>query len=78
MKGQIKRNLWVNELKILGARIKYLREERNLTQEELAEKANLDRSYITKIENGHINTTVRYLIEIAHILKIKVKDLLDF
>ena len=36
--------------KKLGKRIKFLREERHLTQEKLAEKANISLDYLGKIE----------------------------
>lgn len=36
----------------LGQKIKFLRNSQNLTQEQLAEKCSVDRSIISKIENG--------------------------
>lgn len=62
----------------LGEKIRDLREERDLTQEELAHKAKMNVSYLAKIENGYVNTTVRYLIKIAKGLKVKVRDLFEF
>lgn len=49
-----------------------------MTQEDLADKAASNVSYLAKIENGYVNTSVRYLIKIARGLGIKVKDLFEF
>jgi transcriptional regulator with XRE-family HTH domain len=38
----------------LGKTIKTLRKEKNLTQEELAKKANISRVTLSKLENGYI------------------------
>lgn len=65
-------------LKSLGNKIKYYRGIRKMTQEDLAEEADINVSYLAKIENGYINTSIRYLIGISKGLKIKAKDLLDF
>lgn len=78
MRGYAKDNPYQKERIILGQTIKNLREQRKMTQEDLAEKADLDVSYLAKIENGYVNTTVRYLIKISRGLKVKAKDLLDF
>ena len=49
-----------------------------MTQEDLADEASINVSYLAKIENGYVNTTVRYLIKIARGLKIQVKELFEF
>lgn len=59
----------------LGLRIKKLRNERNLTQEDLANDSNLPKSQIAKIEKARINTTVRTLVKISNALEIELKDL---
>ncbi len=71
-------NPFQRERTILGKTIKDLRQKKNLTQEQLAEKAAINVSYLAKIENGYVNTTVRYLIKLARGLKVTVKDLFDF
>lgn len=63
---------------VLGKTIRKLRKEKHLTQEELAEKADIDTNYLAKIETAQVNTTVRYLIMIARGLHKKVKDLFEF
>jgi len=38
----------------LGSTVKELRKERGLTQEMLAQKADISRATLSKLENGHI------------------------
>lgn len=71
-------NPFEKERKILGQSIKNLREKAKMTQEELAEKAHINVSYLAKIENGYVNTTVRYLIKLGRGLSVSVKDLFEF
>ena len=69
---------FVRERKLLGAKIKKLREERHMTQEMLSERSNINTAYLAKIENALVNTSVRLLIKIARGLHVDVKDLFDF
>lgn len=58
-----------------------LREQRlkhGLSQETLAEKAGLHRTYITSIEGQGRNVTLLVINRIASALNIPIKDLLDF
>jgi transcriptional regulator with XRE-family HTH domain len=48
----------------IGNRIKGLREKRNHTQESLALKSGLDRTYINSVENGRRNISVQALEKI--------------
>ena len=48
----------------IGKRIKALREERKLKQEDLAWQSNLDRSYMNHVENGKRNVSVDTLTKI--------------
>ena len=60
----------------IGLRIRQIRSERNLTQEELAEKADTDHTVISRIEGGR-NLTVETLIKIANALDISTDYLLE-
>lgn len=62
----------------LGRAIKSLRQQKKMTQEDLAEYADINVSYLAKIENGYVNTSIRYLIKISRGLKTKVRELFDF
>lgn len=61
----------------IGRRIVLFRQEQKLTQEDLAGLAELDRSYLSEIENGHRKLSVETLKKIADALKVKASALLD-
>ena len=62
----------------LGNRIRYLRESRTgLSQEKFALKADIDRTYYAKIENGKQNTSVLMLKKIAEALNLTLSELLE-
>jgi DNA-binding XRE family transcriptional regulator len=57
-------------------RLKEVREEMGLTQEELAEKADVSRTIISGLETGAITvTTTGTLVKIANALGKKVSDI---
>ncbi|MBD5274014.1 MAG: helix-turn-helix transcriptional regulator [Bacteroides sp.] len=65
--GTPERDRLENELEALriGFQIKSAREKLNLTQEQLAERVDKKRSYISKIENDGENITLRTLFDIV-------------
>ena len=67
-----------NFYKNLGLRIKFLRENASLTQEQLAEKAKISLDFLGKIEVCINKPGLRSLIKIASALNIQVKDLFEF
>lgn len=60
---------------ILGEAIRAKRLKAGLSQEQLAEKANLARNYIGNIERAEYKVTVETLAQIAKALKVRVRDL---
>ena len=55
----------------------YLRErrmEKHLKQKELAEMLGLNKSYLHKIEKGHVEPGVTTALRIAHALNCRVED----
>ncbi len=60
-----------------GENVRRLREKRELTQERLSELAELDQTYISGIENGSRNPTIRSVVRISKALKTTVADLCD-
>ncbi len=62
-------------LKILGERIRRARKRAQLSQEELAFQANLDRSYMGGVERGERNISFLKLCLIARVLKRDVSGL---
>jgi len=65
-------------LKQLGGQIRKLRQERHLSQSDLARLVDRDRQTIHKLENGDLNATVASLKRIAEALQIPVKRLFEF
>ena len=65
-------------LKALGKRIKELREEQNISQDQLAYECGKHRTHINRIEKGKINTGIINLVHLAKALDVNVKELLEF
>jgi len=58
----------------VGSRIRELREKRSHTQESLALKSGLDRTYINSVENGRRNISVQALEKIILALDCTFKN----
>lgn len=65
-----------NTLDIIAENLVTTRKELGITQEELAFKAEIDRTYIGYIENSKHNITLGMLIKIASALNLNINDLL--
>jgi transcriptional regulator with XRE-family HTH domain len=65
-------------LKSFGQNLKKIRENKNLSQEELAYRSDIPINQVGRIERGQVNTTISTLNSIAKALDIQLKDLLDF
>lgn len=61
-------------LKKLSARLADLRKHSNMTQERLAEEAEIDRVALANIETGRRHPTVTTVYKIATALGVKVED----
>ena len=59
----------------LGMRIRYLRNLRKWSQEDLALEANVNRNYICDLENGRRNPSLEILERIADALGISLSEL---
>ena len=57
----------------LGDKIRIVREKRGYSQEQLAEKMDINRSTISKIENGKFGITVDYLVRFSIFLDYEFK-----
>lgn len=55
--------------------LKFIRKKRNMSQQELADKLNLDRSTISRWEQG-MDVTVENAIKVAEVLNIPIPDFL--
>ena len=62
----------------LGHKIRVERMKRKMSQERLAELAQLNRNFIGMVERGETNITVKNLVNISIAFDIKIQDLFDF
>jgi transcriptional regulator with XRE-family HTH domain len=65
---------WVRRT-ALGSRLRQLRAARNLSQEALARRAGINRSFYSRIENGAQSPTVDKLHDIAAALHVHIAEL---
>jgi transcriptional regulator with XRE-family HTH domain len=59
-----------------GLRLRALREEKGITQEQLAGDSGLDRSYVNTVENGGRNLSLIAIHKLAQALKVAARDLM--
>ena len=62
--------------KLIGSRIRELREQQHLSQADLASEVNVSVSYISHIENGNKQASIEIYITIANVLGVTVDELL--
>lgn len=58
----------------VGQRIKVLRKDIDLSQEALALKAEVDRTYVTDVENGRRNVSVEILERLIKALNVSIAE----
>jgi len=63
--------------KTLGANVKRLRRAKDLSQEELAFQAEIDRTYVSQIERAVINPSLFVLHRLGIALGVQVQELLE-
>lgn len=61
----------------VGARIRALRQERGLSQDEFAARVGIHRTHPNKLENGKIDPRLSTLVRVADALGVSVGELLD-
>jgi len=62
--------------KRIGESIRYFRDQRGMTQEKLAEKADLHPVYISQVERADRALTINALLRITKALGIKLRDII--
>ena len=62
---------------VFGRRVRQLRLRRRLSQEKLAELANLHRNYVGGVERGERNIGLLNIVALAQALKVKPATLLE-
>ena len=73
MVGEI---MFSKKFKKIGLKIAYYRKRKALKQMEVAEKAGISCSYLSKIETGKVRYSLAVLIQIAKVLDIDPGELL--
>ena len=63
-------------LAAFGAAVRRMRKERGISQEELALKCEIDRSYMGSIERGEQNSGLLHIAKIAKALNVKIAELM--
>lgn len=61
---------------LIGERLRHYRKMKGLSQLELGIQADVDRSYIGRIENGQVKVTVHTLCQLANALEVELSQLL--
>jgi len=62
---------------VFGRRVRQFRLERGLSQEKLAELADLHRNYVGGVERGERNVSLLNIVKLAHGLKVRVPNLVE-
>lgn len=71
-------NLDEKTKKEIGKRLRESREQKNLTQADVAEKAGITASYYARIERGEEQPSLPTIKTLVTILKVKAGDILPF
>lgn len=61
---------------VVARNLRLIRSKQGLSQEKLAELANLHRTYISSVERGERNVTIDSMEKLAQALKIQLTELL--
>lgn len=65
-------------LKVIGSRLRAKRQAMLLSQQEVADRINVPRIYISKIENGkHIEVKLKVIIKMCAFYDIKLSDVIN-
>ena len=63
--------------KLLAMRLKRLREERGLTQEQLAKRSGMSHGYLARLEIGMHDPSLSTLAKLARALRVAVAELVE-
>ena len=68
-------NTSMASMKSIGRKIALLRAKKGMSQEDLAGEAEVNRGYISRIENGHVAFSIPVLLKIASALDVEPEKL---
>ena len=61
----------------VGLRIQHFRRAKQWSQEELAHRAQVHRTYLSKMERGVVNSTITVIARVAAVLEVNIGQLTD-
>ncbi|GAW88676.1 XRE family transcriptional regulator [Flavobacterium psychrophilum] len=62
----------------LGTQIRKIREQKNLSQQNLADLCNVPKSTIARVERAEVNVTIKTLLKIANAIEISPTEFFTF
>ncbi|MGR5334308.1 helix-turn-helix domain-containing protein [Vibrio gigantis] len=62
--------------KLFGSNLKTVRKKRGISQDKLALLADIDRSYVGRIERGEVNVTLEKVYQLSEVLECDLSELL--
>ncbi|TXF78823.1 helix-turn-helix domain-containing protein [Chryseobacterium sp.] len=65
-------------MKNAGYIIKKMREDKNISQEELAHELNISQGKLSKIENGRLKPSLYFLVAVFNFFSLTISDLAEF
>jgi transcriptional regulator with XRE-family HTH domain len=63
-------------LKAIGQRIKRMRKEKNLTQQEVADYLNVKRPNLSRIETGEVTPTLKHILRLCELFQVSIQFLI--
>jgi len=66
------------DIKAFGTHLRKIREENKLSQQQLADMADIAKITIQRIENAKFTVTLDVMVSIAKALNMQLKDLVNF
>lgn len=76
--GEKMKNNQFKKYKYLGLNIAYYRKEKGLSQMQLAEKINISRTHMSRIETADCAVSLDVIFDICDVLEIKPQRMFDF
>lgn len=64
--------------RLLGLRIKEIRQNRKISQDKLSEQLGIDPKYLSRVEVGKATPSLDVVIKLASELRVDVKELFEF
>jgi len=61
----------------IGLKIKNLRDEKKISQQDLAAACDFEKSSMSRIESGRTNLTIGTLLKISSALNVELTDIVD-